>query len=71
VSNFLLIHTGYFRVIARLSVFVSIAATLATGIAIATGADLQGFIGAFTAVYVVSALSYLTLALRGPLAKKS
>lgn len=70
VSNFLLIHTGYFRVIARLSVLVSIAATLATGISIAAGADLTGFIRAFTAVYVVSALSYLALALRGPLAKK-
>jgi O-antigen/teichoic acid export membrane protein len=69
VSNFLLIHTGYFKVIARLSIFVSLAATLATAIAIVAGADLTGFIAAFTAVYVVSALSYLALALRGPLRK--
>ena len=69
VSNFLLIHTGYFKVIARLSVLVSLAATLATAIAIMSGADLTGFIKAFTAVYVASALSYLTLALRGPLRK--
>ena len=40
-----------------------------TGIAIMAGADLTGFIKAFTAVYVASALSYLTLALRGPLRK--
>ena len=53
VSNFLLIHTGYFKVIARLSVLVSLAATLATAIAIVAGADLTGFIKAFTAVYVV------------------
>ena len=71
VSNFLLIHTGYFRVIARLSVLVSVAATLAAGLSIAVGADLTGFIKAFTVVYVASALSYLALALRGPLAKKS
>jgi O-antigen/teichoic acid export membrane protein len=70
VSNFLLIHTGYFKVIARLSVLVSAAATLVAGISIVAGADLTGFIKAFTAVYVASALSYLTLALRGPLAKK-
>lgn len=69
VSNFLLIHTGYFKVIARLSVVVSLAATLATAIAIVAGADLTGFIAAFTAVYVVSALSYLALAVRGPLRK--
>ena len=55
--------------IARLSVFVSLAATLATAIAIVAGANLTGFIAAFTAVYVVSALSYLALALRGPLRK--
>ena len=71
VSNFLLIHTGYFRVIARLSVLVSLAATLVAGIAVAFGADLEGFVRAFTAVYVASALCYLALALRGPLAKKS
>ncbi len=71
VSNFLLIHTGYFKVIARLSVLVSIAATLVAGISIVAGADLTGFIKAFAAVYVASALSYLTLALRGPLRKKN
>jgi O-antigen/teichoic acid export membrane protein len=71
VSNFLLIHTGYFKVIARLSVLVSLAATFATAIAIVAGADLTGFIKAFTAVYVASALSYFTLALRGPLRKTS
>lgn len=71
VSNFLLIHTGYFKVIAHLSILVSVAATLSTGIAIFAGADLTHFIAAFTAIYVASALSYLTLALRGPLGKKS
>jgi O-antigen/teichoic acid export membrane protein len=71
VSNFLLIHTGYFKVIARLSVLVSLAATLVAGIAVFAGADLEGFIRGFTAVYVASALCYLTLALRGPLRKKT
>ena len=71
VSNFLLIHTGYFKVIARVSVLVSVSATLVTGIAIFAGADLTGFLKAFTAVYVASSLCYLTLALRGPLRKTS
>jgi hypothetical protein len=71
VSNFLLIHTGHFKVIARLSVLVSLAATLVAGIAVFAGADLEGFIRGFTVIYVVSALCYLTLALRGPLRKKA
>lgn len=67
VSNFLLVHTGFFRVIARVSVLVSIGMTIATAVAIAAGADLTGFLKAYTAIYVASALCYLTLALRGPL----
>jgi hypothetical protein len=70
VANFLLIHTGYFKMIAHLSVLVSLAATLVAGIAVAFGADLYGFLWTFTVIYVASALSYLTLALRAPLAKK-
>jgi hypothetical protein len=71
VSNFLLIHTGYFLMIARVSMLISIAVTLVAVIAIAARVDLTGYVEAFTAVYVASALCYLTLALRGPLRKKS
>lgn len=67
VSNFLLVHTGFFRMIARVSVLVSIGMTIATAVALAAGVDLTGFLKAYTAIYVASALCYLTLALRGPL----
>ena len=70
VSNFLLIHTGYFHVIARLSLLVSIAMVIVTAVALLAKVDLIGFLKAFTIVYVASALSYMTLAIRGPLRRK-
>lgn len=69
VSNYLLVHTGYFRWISRLSLIVSLTMTVATLIAVAAKVDLIGFFQVYTAVYVVSALAYLSLALRGPLRK--
>jgi O-antigen/teichoic acid export membrane protein len=67
VANFVLVHTGYFNVIARVSVLVSVAMTIVTVIAVVARVDLIGFLQVYTAVYVASALSYLTLAIRGPL----
>jgi O-antigen/teichoic acid export membrane protein len=71
VSNFVLVHTGYFNVIARVSILVSVAMTIVTVIAVAARVDLIGFLQVYTAVYVASALCYFTLALRGPLRKKA
>ncbi|MET0867563.1 MAG: hypothetical protein ABWY35_05635 [Pseudorhodoplanes sp.] len=70
-SNFLLVHTGYFNVIARLSILVSVAMIIVTAIALYAKVDLIGFLQVYTVVYVASALSYMTLALRGPLRKKT
>ncbi|MGE0653092.1 MAG: hypothetical protein AB7P12_15285 [Alphaproteobacteria bacterium] len=71
VSNMLLVHTGHFRAIARLSLLVSIAMAIVAVVALAAKVDLIGFLTVYTAVYVASALSYMTLALRGPLRKKT
>ena len=71
VANFLLVHTGYFDVMARLSTLVSVAMTIVTVIAVAAGADLVGFLKVYTAVYVASALCYLSIAIRGPLRVRS
>jgi hypothetical protein len=45
--------------------------TVATIIAVAAKVDLIGFFQVYTAVYVVSALSYLGLAIGGPLRKRT
>ena len=70
VSNFVLVHTGYFHVIARLSILISIAMTIVTVVAVAARVDIVGFFQVYAAGDVSSALCYLTLALRGPLRKK-
>jgi len=70
VSNFLLVHTGFFRQIAVLSVAVSLAMTAGTILALAMRLDLTGFLKIYTALYVGSALLYLWLAIRGPLAAR-
>lgn len=67
VSNFLLVHTGFFKEIARLAIVVSVAMTLATAAAIWAGCDFLGFLKVYAAVYVGSALLYLLLAIMGPI----
>ena len=69
VSNFVLVHTGYFRQIANLSLVVSLAMTVGTALALLAKLDLIGFIAVYTAIYVASALLYLWLAIRWPLSK--
>ncbi len=69
VSNFVLVFTGFFKPMASLSLLESVAMTIVTGVAVLAQADLAGFLQAYTAIHVASALAYLTLALRGPLAQ--
>jgi O-antigen/teichoic acid export membrane protein len=71
VANFLLVHTGYFNMIAKVSTLVSVAMTLVTIVAVLAKTDLTGFLQVYTAVYVASALCYMTLALRGPLRRRT
>ena len=70
VSNFLLIHTAYFRQIANLSIVVSAAMTVGTVAALLLKLDLIGFLQVYTAIYAASALLYLWLAIRWPLSIK-
>ncbi|HET7806591.1 MAG TPA: hypothetical protein VFL53_20315 [Pseudolabrys sp.] len=65
--NFLLQHTGYFRTIARLSIFniALMTAAIATGLLL--HADVVGFLALYAGTFVVVAALYVTLAVRGPL----
>lgn len=65
--NFLLQHTGYFRNIARLSIFNTALMTLAVGAGLLLHADVVGFLALYAATFVVVAALYATLAVRGPL----
>jgi O-antigen/teichoic acid export membrane protein len=68
VSNFVLVHTGFFRPIGRLATGM---AALMTAVAILDALlelDLFGFLLLYAAAYVMGAILYVVLAMRYPLA---
>jgi len=66
VASNLLLHTGFFREIARIATFLIVAMAAMTLVAIGTGAGIAGFIGGYTAVYVAGAALYVVTLWRGP-----
>jgi O-antigen/teichoic acid export membrane protein len=66
VASNLLLHTGFFREIARVASFLVVAMAAMTGIVLATGVDIVGFIGGYAAVYVAGAGLYIAYVARGP-----
>ncbi len=65
--NFLLQHTGYFRDIARLSIFNIALMTTAVATGLVLHTDVVGFLALYAGTFVVVAALYVTLAVRGPL----
>ena len=65
--NFLLQHTGYFREIARLSIFNTLVMTTAVAAAFLAGLGLVGFLAAYAGAFVTVATFYIIVAIRGPL----
>ena len=66
VASNLLLHTGFFRDIARIATILAAAMAAMTVVAIAAGAGIVGFIGGYTAVYLGGAALYLVALWRGP-----
>jgi len=66
VASNLLLHTGYFRDIARIATVLVAAMAAMTIAAIVAGAGIVGFIGGYTAVYVGGAALYIVALWRGP-----
>jgi O-antigen/teichoic acid export membrane protein len=67
VSHSLLVHTGYFREIARLNVGVAFALTAVSAAAIAMGVDLIGFITLYAGVLCAGAFFAMALAVNKPI----
>ena len=61
-----LLHTGFFREIARVASFLVAAMAAATAIVLAAGLDITGFLGGYAAVYVAGAVLYLYYVVRRP-----
>jgi O-antigen/teichoic acid export membrane protein len=66
VASNLLLHTGFFREIARVATFLVVAMAGMTGVVLMAGLDIVGFIGGFTVVYIAGAVLYIAYVLRGP-----
>jgi len=66
-ASCLLLHTGFFREIARVASFLVVAMAGMTALAIVSGLDIVGFIGGYSAVYVMGAVLYVVYVLRGPI----
>ncbi|MDE1149990.1 MAG: hypothetical protein PW843_25845 [Azospirillaceae bacterium] len=67
VSNFVLVHTGFFPLIARSAALVAGLMTVVAAADAWLKPDIHGFAAMYMAAYVVSALIYGALALRHPL----
>jgi O-antigen/teichoic acid export membrane protein len=66
VASNLLLHTGFFRQIARVATFLVAAMAAMTLIAAVAGVDMVGFLGGYAAVYVAGAGLYVSCVWRGP-----
>ena len=66
VASNLLLHTGFFHEMARVATFLVAAMAVMTGVVLAAGFDIVGFIGGYAAVYVAGAALYIAYVLRGP-----
>jgi O-antigen/teichoic acid export membrane protein len=67
VSHSLLVHTGFFREIARLNLGVAFALTAVSAVAIAMGVDLIGFITLYAGVLFAGAFFAMALAINKPI----
>jgi O-antigen/teichoic acid export membrane protein len=67
VASCLLLHTGFFREIARVASFLVAAMAAMTALVLLSGLDIVSFIGGYAAVYVMGAALYVVFVVRGPI----
>ncbi|MCW5732779.1 MAG: hypothetical protein KIS73_01555 [Enhydrobacter sp.] len=70
VSNFVLVHTGFFLPIGRLATGMALLMTLVAALDAVLQLSLLGFAALYAAAYVLGAVLYVFLAARFPLAGK-
>jgi len=66
VASYLLLHTGFFRNIARVATFLVVAMAAMTAIVLAAGLDITGFLGGYTVVYIAGDALYFGYVVSGP-----
>jgi hypothetical protein len=70
VSNFVLVHTGFFKPIGRLAIAMALVMTLVAALDALLHLSLSGFAVAYAVAYVGGAILYVALAARYPLADR-
>jgi O-antigen/teichoic acid export membrane protein len=70
VSNFVLVHTGFFKPIGHLATGMALLMTVVAALDALLHLSLLGFAVLYTAAYVCGALLYILLAVRYPLAAR-
>ncbi len=66
VASCLLLHTGFFREVARVASFLVAAMAVMTAFVLLGRLDIVGFIGGYAVVYVMGAALYIGYVVRGP-----
>jgi O-antigen/teichoic acid export membrane protein len=66
VASCLLLHTGFFREVARVASYLVVAMAAMTALVLLGGFDIVGFMGGYAAVYVMGAALYVIYVVRGP-----
>ena len=67
VSHSVLVHTGYFKEVARISFGLVAAMTGVAALAVWAHFDIVQFLNAYAAVYTCGALATVALMIRGPI----
>ncbi|MFZ3360749.1 MAG: hypothetical protein WCA56_19510 [Xanthobacteraceae bacterium] len=67
VSHSVLVHTGFFKDVARISFGVVAAETVVAVLAVTAHFDIVQFLNAYTAVYTCGAIATVALMIRGPI----
>jgi O-antigen/teichoic acid export membrane protein len=67
VTHSVLVHSGFFKEVARIGILMVIAQIAITGIVVLGRLDIITFLGLYTAVYGVGALLAFVLMIRGPI----
>ncbi len=70
VASNLLLHTGFFRELARVASMMVAAMALMSAIVIACGADVLGFLAGYAVVYVVGATLYISYVIKRVLVER-
>ncbi len=66
VASNLLLHTGFFHEVARVASLLVAGMGVMTGIVLALGLDITGFLAGYMIVYLMGAALYLVYVVRGP-----